>query len=69
MIVATEYDITQNGSRRIIAYRCQDHLGVWHNYGPVTTSDPSFDPDAHIPLVEQKVASALAQSEFAGMVE
>lgn len=64
MIVATAVTITQDGNRRICAYRCQDSQGVWHDYGPVITVDPAFDAEAHKALVADKVATVLARSEF-----
>lgn len=62
-IVATEYDVLVDGSRRRILYRCQDHLGQWHQYGPVFTVDANFDPSAHASVVSAKVATTLAERE------
>jgi hypothetical protein len=47
----------------MIFYRCQDHLGAWHNYGPVITSDDAFDAAAHMTVVAAKVAESLAAAE------
>ena len=64
-IVKTEIDVHgQLGQQRMIFYRCQDHLGVWHPYGPVTTVDDKFDAQAFVPTVEAKMTEALAASEF-----
>ena len=50
--------------QRLIFYRCQDHLEVWHSYGPVITTDPDFDVDGHKEAVAVKVAESLAEQEF-----
>jgi hypothetical protein len=64
-IVATEVDSIHGaiGQQRMIFYRCQDHLGAWHNYGPVITSDDAFDAAAHMTVVAAKVAESLAAAE------
>jgi len=69
-IVATEIESIHGavGQQRMIFYRCQDHLGQWHNYGPVTTNDPLFDAEAHKVNVAEKIAAALAQSESDGLL-
>lgn len=69
-IVATEIESIHGASdqQRMIFYRCQDHLGVWHSYGPVISNDTSFDADAHRAAVAEKVAAALAELEASAMV-
>jgi hypothetical protein len=64
-IVATEVESVHGGmgQQRLIFYRCQDSEGVWHNYGPVITTDAAFDADAHKTVVASKVAAALAEAE------
>lgn len=51
------------GQQRMIFYKAQDHLGVWHNYGPVITVDDEFDVDAFKTIVAEKVANYLADRE------
>ena len=68
-IVATEIESIHGDAHRMIFYRCQDHLGTWHPYGPVISSDPLFDADAHKTLVAAKVALMLAEQEAAGLIE
>ena len=64
-IVKTEIESTHGkGSNRMIYYRCQDHEGLWHSYGPVITSDERFDADAHKTVVSDRVAEELAAAEF-----
>lgn len=67
-IVATEIDSIHGDVQRMIFYRCQDHLGTWHNYGPVITSDVNFDANAHKAVVAVKVAEALAEQEAARLI-
>lgn len=64
-IVATEIESIHGGQneQRMIFYRCQDHLGAWHPYGPVISNDPAFDAEDHKTGVAEKVAEALAASE------
>jgi hypothetical protein len=64
-IVTTEIESIHGatGQQRMIFYRCQDHLGVWHEYGPVITIDDAFDADAHRAVVAAKVAESLAEAE------
>jgi hypothetical protein len=52
----------------MIFYRCQDHLGAWHNYGPVMTINANFDAEAFKPTVAAKVAERLAQAEASQVV-
>jgi len=62
-IVTTEIESIHGSAHRMIFYRCQDHLGAWHSYGPVITSDTNFDADAFKPTVAVKVAAQLAEAE------
>ena len=64
-IVATEIESIHGalGQQRMIFYRCQDSEGAWHNYGPVITTDDSFDAEAFKAVVAAKVAAALAEAE------
>ena len=69
-IVATEIDSIHGriGQQRMIFYKCQDHVGAWHNYGPVITIDDAFDSEAHKAVVAAKVAESLAASDAADLV-
>jgi hypothetical protein len=64
-IVATEIESVHGevGKQRMIFYRCQDHLGAWHPYGPLITTDDAFDAEAHKTVVAEKVAAELAEAE------
>jgi hypothetical protein len=62
-IVTTEIESIHGEAHRMIFYRCQDHLGEWHNYGPVISGDPLFDAELHKPVVAEKVARMLAEAE------
>jgi hypothetical protein len=62
-IVVTEVESIHGDAHRMIFYRCQDHLGVWHSYGPVITTDVSFDAEAYKPTAAAKVAEWLAEAE------
>ncbi len=63
-IVLTEIESTHGVvPQKMIFYRCQDSTGAWHPYGPVITSDPNFDADAHKAVVAEKVAASLAEQE------
>jgi len=66
-IVATEIVHIDGTTRRQVYYRCQDSQGVWHSYGPVFAG-PDFDAEAHKAVVAEKVASRLAESEFAQVI-
>jgi hypothetical protein len=70
MIVTTEIESVHGaiGQQRMIFYRCQDDLGVWHNYGPVITTDTAFDAQAYTTVVGEKVAEALAAAEVSALV-
>ncbi len=64
-IVSTEIEsIHGESSNRMIYYRCQDHEGLWHSYGPVITTDAGFDADSHKSVVAVRVADSLAAEEF-----
>ena len=69
-IVATEIDSIHGriGQQRMIFYKCQDHMGVWHSYGPVITIDDGFDAEAHKAVVAAKVAESMAAVEAADLV-
>lgn len=64
-IVLTEIESVHGGvnGQRMVFYRCQDHLGDWHSYGPVITNDSSWDANAFKATVAVKIADALAQHE------
>jgi hypothetical protein len=64
-IVTTEIESIHGavGQQRMIFYRCQDSQGVWHSYGPVITTDDSFDAEAHKAVVATKAAESLAAAE------
>jgi hypothetical protein len=68
-IVVTEIDSIHGDVNRMIFYRCQDHLGVWHNYGPIITSDVNFDAEAFKPTAAAKVAAWLAESEAQQVIQ
>jgi len=65
-IVATEIESVHGAAsgQRLIFFRCQDHLGVWHSYGPVISNDAEFDAEAFKSIVAVKVAESLAEQEF-----
>jgi len=67
-IVVTEVESVHGDAHRMIFYRCQDHLGAWHSYGPVITVDPAFDAEAYKPTVAVKVAERLAEEEAAKVI-
>jgi hypothetical protein len=69
-IIATEIDSIHGriGQQRMIFYRCQDHLGTWHNYGPVITTNDAFDAEAQKPNIAEIVAASLAESETAQLL-
>ena len=52
------------GQQRMIFYKAQDHLGQWHNYGPVLTIDDEWDEKAFMTVVVKKVEKTLADNEF-----
>lgn len=69
-IVATEVESIHGAvpAQRMIFYKCQDHLGEWHNYGPVITVDPWFDIKGFKPIAAAKVENLLAEMEFNKLV-
>ena len=69
-IVATEIESIHGAapSQVIVFYRCQDHLGAWHPYGPVITNDTGFDEVAFKTNVAVKVATILAEQEAKSLV-
>lgn len=56
------------GHQRMIFYKAQDHLGVWHNYGPMITSDDEFDMNGFKTVVEGKIEERLAAQEFEDLI-
>ena len=66
-IVSTVADI-RGSAPRMIYYRCTDHLGAVHQYGPVVTSDEAFDAEAFKTTVATKVAARLAGNEFDSVI-
>jgi hypothetical protein len=67
-IVATEFDVKGGGGKWSVYFRCQDHLGQWHPYGPIVTSNEFFDPNDAVSVVEGKVAARLAEQEFSRVI-
>ena len=63
MIVTIDSDQTWETPRRVY-YKVVDDAGGVTYYGPVFTSDPAFDAEAHKTVVAAKVAESLAQAEF-----
>ena len=70
-IVLTEVESIHGslGQQRMIFYRCQDHLGRWHSYGPVITWDDNFDIEARRLIVGSRVEASLAAAEFRQAIE
>ena len=70
-IVATEVESIHGDpdKQRLVFYRCQDHLGVWHSFGPLVTTDPQFDVDAFKVSVAESVSRSLAESEFEDLID
>ena len=68
-IVATEIESIHGATTgtHLVFYRCQDHTGAWHPYGPVHAA-PGFDSEAHKVAVSAKVAFLLAKHEFENAV-
>ena len=62
-MIATISDDIQ-GSPRLVYYQVTDDFGGVHNYGPVITSDPAFDAEAHKTVVLDSVTASLAEAEF-----
>ena len=59
-----EIDSTHGDRQRMIFYRITDDAGGVHQYGPVITIDPEFDPEAHKSVVLAKMQESLAAQEF-----
>jgi hypothetical protein len=68
-IVTTEIESIHGDAHRMIFFRCQDHLGAWHNYGPVITSDINFAAEAFKPTAAAKVAARLAENEAQQVIQ
>lgn len=70
-IVATEIESVHGSApQQLVYYRCQDHTGEWHTYGPIVVNDATtFDADAHKSIVAVRVAEQLAEQEFQQIVE
>lgn len=58
-----EIDSIHGSKQRMIFYRVTDDAGVVHQYGPVITIDPEFDPEAHKSVVLAKMQERLAAQE------
>lgn len=56
-IVSVEVDSVHGSAegQRMVFYRCLDDQGVQINYGPVFTTDPSFDAEAHCAILLAKL--------------
>ena len=69
-IVLTEVESVHGApsQQRMIFYRCQDHLGQWHEYGPVTTVDPAFDVEGFKAIAAAKIERVLAESEASEII-
>lgn len=59
-----EIDSIHGDRQRMIFYRITDDAGGVHQYGPVITIDPEFDPEAHKSVVLAKMQESLAAQEF-----
>lgn len=69
MIVATEIEsVHGEPPQQIVYYRCQDHVGEWHTYGPIVVNDSAFDIAAHELLIPARVEEQLAAQEFNAIV-
>lgn len=62
MIVTIVDDIP--GPPRLVYYQITDDYGIARQYGPVITSDPTFDAEAHKTLILNNAVVSLAESEF-----
>ena len=63
-----EIDSIHGSKQRMIFYRVTDDVGGIHSYGPVISSDPAFDAEAHKSVVAEKMAEMLAAAEFDALV-
>jgi hypothetical protein len=63
-IVATEIESVHgaDNERHLVFYRCQDHTGAWHSYGPIHAV-PGFDREGFKVIVADKVSAYLAEAE------
>ena len=62
MITVIEDDVP--GNPRRVYYKVIDDFGAEHRYGAVMTVDPTFDAEAFKTIVEAKVTTMLAETEF-----
>ena len=69
IVSTTVHEVVNGPSQRLLYYRCTDHLGGVHDYGPVITNNPAFDASGHRAVVAVKVAEALAAREAAQLLE
>lgn len=69
IVSTTVHEVPSGPNQRLLYYRCTDHLGAVHDYGPVIANDPAFDADAFRTTVAVKVAEALAAQEAAQLLE
>jgi len=63
-----EIDSIHGSEHRMVFYRVTDDTGAVHQYGPVISSDPAFDAEAHKSVVAEKMAEMLAAAEFDALV-
>ena len=66
--MVVEIDSIHGSKQRMIFYRITDDAGGVHQYGPVITIDPAFDPEAHKAVVAAKMAESLAAQEFGALL-
>ena len=63
-------DIACTEDERLVFFRCQDHLGTWHSYGPVRVPPGQpYTPADHFAMVANRVAEQLAEQEFRALIE
>lgn len=64
-IVATEIESIHGATDgpHSVYYRCQDHLGDWHSFGPIEAG-PGFDAEAYKTVVAATMPRLLADAEF-----
>jgi hypothetical protein len=63
MSIVSTAIVSDGGNPRRVLYRCTDHLGATHDYGPVTTTDAAFNAEAHKVYVALVVAESVAERE------
>lgn len=68
-IETVEIESVHGSAKRLVFYKAQDHLGVWHQWGPVITSDPDWDEEAYKTIVAQKLEDKLADQEASRLLE